>query len=668
MKCFRRSLSLGLVVVSLVFGWAPGRAAGETVELGRWLAYLERLIPSNPQQFTPALPDEVAKAAAAIDDWAFIASQAEIPAAGPAALAEELLVAKDRSDRLLDRAFELRVKFAALADPGRRDAIRSYLRVTARLIDLSGRLRYLLSDALAELIDVAANEAEQARLLDVFAAHRSSIAAHVCANRWLERPAPGVRTSPLFEEKAIGLIAASGQSALLPALVRVLERNQLAPSTCLAATRAIRELGLPQDARPGSPTDTPAPPVTARAVLGHLARHASGNLPAELARQRGELTSWLDERATHGLGESRLRLGGFDVEPGDWLLMRNPSPYNLFTDLSPGLFSHVGVVAEEQGKDGIRRMVLVDLQERGARMAATSVELFVQRSLHYVFLRHPDAKTARAMGEAARSVIGNPTEFDLNFRTERVLELAHQPLAGRKINTYCAGLLLLCALQTDRPRDEFFPMSEFAAGGHTVENLARLGMSFGRDFISPTGSLFSTHLEIVGRREPMYDPRRQVEEAVFDHFADCLVRKKLAPAIDLFDSLRLKVAEAARSNPALERALARAAGVSSDTDMVGAARGAAVVETLDEVAFSTSAEFVKAREALRAPPAAAGRRASAEAQTTSRLQQRHSALYAQVQRGTVSPRDVRIALVDEYIRRGRQEIERRFFAGPAKAN
>ncbi len=48
-----------------------------------------------------------------------------------------------------------------------------------------------------------------------------------------------------------------------------------------------------------------------------------------------------------GLTEETYRLGPFEVQPGDWLLMRNPSPYNLFTDLSPGLFTHVGVVTLE---------------------------------------------------------------------------------------------------------------------------------------------------------------------------------------------------------------------------------------------------------------------------------------------------------------------------------
>ena len=305
-------------------------------------------------------------------------------------------------------------------------------------------------------------------------------------------------------------------------------------------------------------------------------------------------------------------MGSYEVQPGDWLLMRNPSPFNLFTDLSPGLFTHVGIVTSETGSDGIKRMVLIDLQEKNHHIAATNVDLFVQRSLHYVFLRHPDPHVAQQMSEAARSVIGNESEFDLNFRTSRVLALAHQPLAGKKISTYCAGLLLLSALQTDVPREEFFPIVEVAAQGRTVENLALLGMSLGKDFISPTGALFSPKLVLVGRREPMYDPSREIEEAVFDHFGDGLVDKKLTPTVDLYNSLRMKVAAASNQNPALARAMAAAAGVAEDTDLVAAARGSAVVDTLDEVAFGASAEYVKARAALRAPPVGNPRRAPAE--------------------------------------------------------
>jgi hypothetical protein len=370
-----------------------------------------------------------------------------------------------------------------------------------------------------------------------------------------------------------------------------------------------------------------------------------------------------------GLEERSYAVGRFAVQPGDFLLMRNPSPYNLFTDLSPGLFTHVGVVTLEQGSDGIRRMVIVDLPEQGRSMSAANVDAYLPRTLHYVFLRHPDPAVGRRMGEIAASVIGNETEFDLNFRTDRVLALRGQPLAGRKIHTYCAGLLLLCAQETGRPRSEFFPVSETTAGGHTAANLKLLGLSFGQDFVSPTGALFSPRLEIVGRREPMYDPGREIEEAVFDYFATGLAERKLVPTPDAFQSLRLKVAEAAKLNPLLSGALAKAAGLNAEVDLVAAARAAAVIETLDEVAYAASGDFVDARDAIRAGPLDALKGQGYEADDIAwfrELRTRHTDLHRQWEQRQMSPRELRQSLVEFYIRQGRAGIDQRFFGGAAR--
>ncbi|MGC3965899.1 MAG: hypothetical protein QM775_00560 [Pirellulales bacterium] len=317
--------------------------------------------------------------------------------------------------------------------------------------------------------------------------------------------------------------------------------------------------------------------------------------------------------------------------------MRNPSPYNLFTDLSPGLFTHVGIVATETGADGIRRFVIVDVPERGDRVPAVNVETYLERTLHYFFLRDDDAKAAAAMARAAGEVIDNPSQFDLNFRSDRVERLAKKSLADEKVHTYCAGLLLLCALQSDVPRAEYFPLSEKQAGGRTVENVAKMGLSLGEGFLSPSGALFSPRLKIVGRREPMYDPRREVEEAVFDQFAKLLVVREMQARGDWFDALRLKTAEAAKSNPLLAQALASAAGVASETDLVAAAKAAAVVETLDEVAFAASADFQAARDALRNAPL------PADATPQQRTRQaaaarRHAALIQALQQGRIAPR------------------------------
>jgi hypothetical protein len=268
------------------------------------------------------------------------------------------------------------------------------------------------------------------------------------------------------------------------------------------------------------------------------------------------------------------------------------------------------------------------------------------------------------MADAAASTIGNVTEFDLNFRTDRVQALKGQPLAGKKIHTYCAGLLYLCALQTDRERREFFPLAEGPAGGYTAENLAKFGFTFGEDFISPTGAFFSPTLKLVGRREPMYDPPREIEEAVFDHFAQSLLAREVTPAPDAFQLLRLKVAEAAKGNPLLAKAVASAAGVAEEMDLVAAAKAKALIESLDEVAYGASAEFAAARDAIMSggivPPGV--RLTAADQARMKDLLARHADLAARWQKNQLSPRALRIELVQYYIAEGKRRLEERFFA------
>jgi hypothetical protein len=297
-------------------------------------------------------------------------------------------------------------------------------------------------------------------------------------------------------------------------------------------------------------------------------------------------------------------------------------------------------------------------------MPATNVDAFVQRTRHFVFLRHPDPAVTKRMADAATATIGNVTEFDLNFRTDRLLALKGQPLAGKKIHTYCAGLLYLCALQTDRERREFFPLAEGPAGGYTADNLAKFGITFGEDFISPTGAYFSPTLRLIGRREPMYDPPREIEEAVFDHFAQSLLAREVTPAPDASQMLRLKVAEAAKGNPLLAKAVASAAGVAEEMDLVAAAKAKALIETLDDVAYGASGEFVAARDAIMSggvvPP---GVKLSAADQSRMKdLLARHASLADRWQKDQLSPRALRIELVQFYIAEGKRRLEERFFA------
>jgi hypothetical protein len=672
---FRFAPWLALALVVLFALWsqpAQAQTASPGAALSQWIGYIENLVPRAATGFEPGTSEKLKPAISSAELWAVnVANLKNVSSAGQGReVIKTLLDAKQRVDRLLDSTLEIRGQFAAIPEQTQQhEAARSYLRVTAQLIDFSGRLRYLQSDVLNGGIALfTASPQDVETLLDLLIEYRSSIGASALIGQLAEpTSAKGLlrrRSGSDIQPKLLKLISVSGQSSLLPQVAEFLSRSDLPPALVIEAAETIRQVGLPQEPRPNTPKDLPSPAITARQLQPILVRLPAASLSGDLAARRSALLGWLDGQVKSGLTEESYRLGTFEVQPGDWLLMRNPSPYNLFTNLAPGLFTHVGVVTTETGADGIKRMVLVDLEERGDHMPATNVEIFVQRSLHYVFLRHPDRAIAQGMSDAARSVIGNPTEFDLNFRTDRVLELQGKPLAGRKIKTYCAGLLLLCALQTPANRAELFPLAEGPSGGNTVENLAKLGMSFGRDFSSPTGALFSPRLLLVGRREPMYDPRREVEEAVFDHFAEGLIHKTLIPSPDLYDSLRLKLAEATKLSPLLAQAMAKAVGVSADMDLVSAAKTAAVVETLDEIAFDASADFLEARDAMRGGSLDQLRKEGADQETldlTEEYRRRHADFYKAVQSGQWSARQVRVALVQYYSEAGKRTIDERFF-------
>ena len=632
---------------------------------------LKRAVPAEAASFSDQTNAALDKAAQAVEQWA-----AQVGKFGDARTSDQildritrLLDAKSQVDGILDATLGLRRQFPKLeADAARHEAICAYLGATSRLIDLSGRLRYLQVDAVSNGAPKLAMLApERQRLLDRFAHERSSVGAYFAVRFWL---APGEngrlpRLDKPTRQRILDLAGQVDEPAILPLLVQTLYARETDAEVAIAVAETIRRAGLPQEPWPQPLEPIPPPPITPATLHEALARIPMSALAGDLAARHAELLKWLDGLKREGLTETSYRVGNFEVRPGDFLLMRNPSPYNQFTDLSPGLFTHVGVVTLARGSDGIERMVLVDLPERGNRIPAANVEAYVQRSLHYCFLRHPDPEIAAALAGAARDVIGNESLFDLNFRLQGVLGLKGQPLRGKKVETYCAGLLLLCALQTPAGREEFFPVQEHPRGGQMSENLAKLGLSMDDDFISPTGAMFSERLVLVGRREPMYDPRREVEEAVFDHFAWLMANRRLVPSPDLFQSLRLKLAEASRGNPLLAEALAKAARVNADTDLVSAAKAGAVIETLDEIAFGASREFLDAWEFVRDEPAETLAREGEPSDVVAdaqKYQRQHAPLYQAFRSGKVLPRQLRIELVKYYTAFGKRQLEQRFFA------
>jgi hypothetical protein len=662
-----------LVVVSFVVHCLPWSAAAaeDSVEL----AALRAALPTEVAEFTAERAAAFQQAANALE--ARTAEQAEFQDIDSAdeivRRAIDLVALKSRVDALLEENLARRGQFAAAPPgPARREPMRRYLHVTATLIDLSGRLRYLLFDAVTEAAYQASRKPElRPTLVDALLAHKSSIGAAVLSDDLFDPPPaaddedPIQPASPAIKARILELMGESGETSLLPTLGEFAADPATSPELLVCATAAIRRLGMPQKARPERDPKEPRPLIDP-GVLAAILRKAdfSGRDPG-WSRRRDEQLGWLDGLERDGESGAGYRLGDSWLRPGDWLLMRNPSPYNLFTDLSPGLFTHVGIITDEVGSDGRRRFVLVDLPERGKQIQTTTIDFFVNRTLHYLVLRHPDPQVAAKMAEAARAVIGNPSQFDLNFRTDRLEQYVGKSLDEEKIHTYCAGLLLLAAQQTDRPRSEFFPVTETTAHGRTADNLVRMGMSVGEDFASPTGAIFSTKLEIVARRRPMYEPGREVEEAIFDHFALQLAQQQLNQSRDVSDELRLKLAEASKGNPLLAKAIAGAAGVDDHLDLVAAAKAAAVVETLDEVAQGGSAAFHYARRAMQAGPAETMKDrgfSDEEIAAIDAYRRRHAELFAQWAADELSPRQLRIALVDYYIAKGKREIDERFFA------
>ncbi len=652
------------VAVLACIGWLAASPAGRAEPL----AELLRVLPNGSEDVSESLAAQIGERAATLDAWAAEQWWAEDDPAEIVATVDLLVETKAQVDDALDRMIALRTELVdAASGTEQRTRVSSYLSSTAQLIDLSGRLRHRLSEvieAAAYYLDAHPESFHQ--LLDLLIQQRVDVGAVVMSYMLIDPPEESGSSaySPEEKHRALQLINVTQQADLIPVVAEFLRRESH-PGLVVIGAELLRRLGLPQEPRGPRDPRVPEAPIRAGEVLEILERVDAARLSVALRDVRSDLLDWLERRQREGIVTEVYRHGPLRLRSGDWLLMRNPSPYNLFTDLSPGWFTHVGVVAVEECEDGIRRFLIVDLPERGPRIPATTVDAYLARTLHFVFVRHEDPEAGKRMGEAAVAIIGNEAQFDLTFQTHRVRELADRPLQGALIHTYCAGLLLICAQYAQLSQESLFPIPETAAGGRMVENLERLGLSIGKDFISPTGALFSPHLTIVGTREPMYDPSREVQQAIYDHFAGRMIQRPIVPSPDVGQRLRQKLAEASQDTPWLARALARAANVSERMDLEAAARAATVIETLDEIAEGNLNEFAEASQAILSGPITPQVEAQVGQEVADRfreLQDRHARLFQAWSERRRSLRDVRMALVDYYVQRGSRQLDARFFS------
>ncbi|MEK6249955.1 MAG: hypothetical protein N2C12_17355, partial [Planctomycetales bacterium] len=546
--------------------------------------------------------------------------------------------------------------------------MRSFLSCTASLTDLSGRLRYLLVDLLSSaLYDLGSDATALERLVDLLLEKQSEVGAMIVVEALFDSGnQDGIaRLSGRAKGKILQLIRDTRQKETLSQLAEFVQIPGLSGELILLGAHTINHVGLPQQPRPGRDPTLQTPAISAQQLYDIVTAADMARLASPWVQLRTGLLTRLDQRRTKGVREDKYRLGDMEIRAGDWLLMKNPSPYNLFTDLYPGLYTHVGVVAVEQGSDGQRRFVIIDLPEIGNSIPAVTVDTFVKRTLDYVFLRHNDPVVASRMAKVAQAVIGNESKFDLNFRTDGIEKLKGQNLSGKKIDGYCAGLLLLCAQESEKPRHDFFPIPEHPARGKTLANLRRLDVSMDRDFLSPTGPLFSPHMKVVGRSRSMYSPRREIEQAIYDHFARQMRQRQLVPSRDWAAALKVTLAKTFRDNPTVNNALADAAGVNRNMDLVAAAKLGAVVQTLDVFAYGASGDFGDTRRAFRIgriQDLQAAAATGAEIDEVLNYRRQHADLYVRWEAGMISPRQLRLELVNYYISDGKRQLDQRFFS------
>jgi hypothetical protein len=150
--------------------------------------------------------------------------------------------------------------------------------------------------------------------------------------------------------------------------------------------------------------------------------------------------------------------------------------------------------------------------------------------------------------------------------------------------------------------------------------------------------------------------------------------KDLHPTADLFQTLRLKVAEASKNSPLLATALAASANVNAQQDLVSAAKAAAVIELLDEAARGASRDFDAAEQAVSDPTQAIDsdlmpsgtpprQLTPDERAQIDKYRSRHADLAARWDQRQIGPRTLRNELVKYYVQQGCRQLDERFESG-----
>ncbi|MFW6114590.1 MAG: hypothetical protein ACOC7K_02520, partial [bacterium] len=430
------------------------------------------------------------------------------------------------------------------------------------------------------------------------------------------------------------------------------------PEMTLKAVETIRALGVPQRPLPGQKSQ---PAVTATELLD-MVRQVNGTALSERwRRRRGKLLQWLEARAERGVGPEGCRIGGVRIRPGDWILMRESSPYNRFTNLSPGLFTHAGVAARHEDSNGVHHLVLVDVNERQPTVQAENVEETLFSPLYYALLRPETRCLAQKVDRRASSAVGNPLQFDLTFDLSLLRQASQKPIEDAAITTYCTGILALCTPVRLR---KLFLIREAPAAGHTRDNLRKLGITIGKQFVSPTGALFASRMNVVTLSDPQFDPQIAVEQGIYDYFARRLSQQPLDFEPSLIQACRQELAQLSDDSSLVASTLANLSGVHPDMDLTSAARVAAVIESLDQIVFRYGRRIRRAQSVLGLRTGTRGglRPATDPLEDRQRMWEELQSVRRRMRAGKLPHWQAVNELVDRCILQGQEAVSGTFFA------
>ncbi|QDV55760.1 hypothetical protein [Rosistilla oblonga] len=640
----------------LIFGllFAAQPATARELVLPEVPANWQTLAQSDPA----ALQDQLTSVLEA--QWDAVEIDADDDAASLLAKADQIFALNAATRQHIDALWTLSGQIGAAADsPEARPAAAAFLKTISAWVDFSGRLRYATREQTRQTVR-RLSRPDVGRLISAAERHRVGIVAPAIAFV-LVQPPPGSRARPFDDatrRQLLRLIQSTHEIDATASLYQFLRWPHTPDWLQLHLLNTLRSIGISQASLTDSDRLSPAE------LLDAVQQMPTETLSVDDRQLRIDLLAWLARLADKGVSGPTFRWGPVEIQAGDWVLQRNPSPYNRFTDLSPGLFTHVGIAAEVTDDAGVRRIVIVDLPETGTKIEADTADEFVSTSLHWIVLRHRDPKSAAAMGRVAAKLAGRTSEFDLTFNTALVHEqrgIVDRP--DEAVRTYCAGFLALCAQEAGVSWEQLFPLVERPINDRCGENLKSLGLTM-TEFLSPSGPLFSPDMQIVGARPPMYAPDNQIREAVYDQFARRISERKFQMHETSAQRLRQQLAELSSDYSWVRAALAQVNDVSPAMDLVVAGRVATIVENLDAIADKQSEAFSDAMTLVsgqRVPAKASPEEAARLTEVLAQLKSDHPQWFADAAAGKLSNRQLQQLLTRFYSEQGQASVDAMFF-------